>query len=73
MNWISVTDRLPKYNTDVLVISKNMCRIAKFLPESAMSSKQDSFVDHRPGSNWMEILVGVTHWMPLPDMPEGML
>ena len=70
--WIPVTERLPKYNVDVLV----------YRPKMAMGIIVDCYDgfygedDNEWYEGWTEI-VGcnngedeVTHWMPLPDAPK---
>ncbi len=60
--WISVKERLPEKGVDVLTVSKN---------EHESYYMVDSFVD----GDWFLQGVGkitqVTHWMPLPEPPEG--
>ena len=55
--WISVKDRLPDEDTWVLVYSKQ---------GSYMNLKVDYIHDGR----WFNSLL-VTHWMPLPTLPES--
>jgi Protein of unknown function (DUF551) len=66
MEWISVEDRLPlDGNKEVLAIDKYGCiRIAEYGAGSDETINwwyQQSFA-------WDE----VTHWMPLPEEPNGM-
>lgn len=56
--WISVKERLPSYGERVLVTEGHGVFEA-FLSISHNWS--------RLGVDWVE---GVTHWMPLPELPE---
>ena len=64
--WISVEERLPKINTDVLVCNEDY---GKSLLGFAICAQWD-------GAEWMETWNNkdavhyVTHWMPLPAPPE---
>lgn len=71
--WISVDERLPKYNTSVLV----------YRPTMAMPIVADTYYgwygedDERWYEGWSlygKNLKGenvITHWMPLPEPPKG--
>lgn len=59
MNWISVTERLPPDNTQVLAWSWYHS-LALYRSEDA--THEDRF------RGWTT--ANVTHWMPLPDPPE---
>ena len=63
MEWIPVTDRLPPFGQNVLACSN--LAVTYFV---AYVSPQDG--------KWHEAFGGmavqhITHWMPLPEMPEG--
>ncbi len=60
MSWISVTDRTPEDDEIVLVVCK-----AKNGNRSVNRAFYDGAFWHGSGS-----MAGVTHWMPLPDLPE---
>lgn len=60
-NWISVKDRLPELYMDVLVFAKGGIIDVDCL-EHIMSWGEEGFCKY--GYN-------VTHWMPLPQMPES--
>lgn len=59
-NWISVEERLPEHEDRVLVA----CRTKKGAQSINLAYYSDGFW-HGQGS-----MSGVTHWMPLPDLPE---
>ena len=71
--WISVKDKLPPYNRDVLVYRPNM----------AMKILVDNYVGYygEDDDEWHEGWVKygedihnnplITHWMPLPQSPKG--
>lgn len=66
MNWISVKDRLPDENDDVLIYDGNGVSAATFDPPSKF---------HK-GRWWLDgetciDMEYVTHWMPLPPAPTG--
>lgn len=57
-NWISVKDRLPEPHVDVLTYRAKNGYVE---------------VSHRLKSRWWceSETNPITHWMPLPDAPEG--
>ena len=55
--WISVKDRLPEENVRVLVLLK----------DHPTRIDTDRIVDSR----WVRWNSNITHWMPLPEPPEG--
>ena len=68
MNWISVDDRLPEFVVDgyenpvLVLIYSDKCRVACFnAVENYWVREPDEYV-FVPGA--------VTHWMPLPNLPE---
>ena len=56
--WISVKDRLPEYNKDVLVYTK-------------MGYMDVDFNKSSFSANFYRNNRDVTHWMPLPEPPKG--
>lgn len=58
--WISVNDRLPEPNRDVLVYIKLM-------------KKEYMRVDKIYNGHWLWYGYSVTHWMPLPNLPENII
>jgi len=70
MEWISIKDRLPNSNINVLV-----CNIF-----GQTLDEREPCIAHREDDGFFYILkpfnydeygiVNVTHWMPLPDAPE---
>ena len=72
MEWISVKDRLPRYNTPVLVYRPGMA--SKILVDEYQGYYSETY------DEWYEewALYGrhngkdvITHWMPLPESPKG--
>ena len=62
MPWIPVTDRLPPFGQNVLTCS------------TLAVTYHVAFIS--PDKKWHEAFGGmpvqhITHWMPLPEMPEG--
>ena len=70
MNWIKISDQLPKEQEEFLV-----CYITDYMNKPLItfgSLLNGKFIDK---CNWDEcdgynVLTKVTHWMPLPDLPE---
>lgn len=75
MTWNSTKDRLPEKNGRYLIATRRTCEpiVAHF---AAHLDELDprTFETHRPGW-WLDDdeaiweVRGVTHWMPLPDLP----
>jgi len=66
--WISVEDRLPEDDGDVLV-----CYDWRAKEDNAYFSHESPIViDFLAGGKWVhDVYYGdITHWMPLPDPPE---
>ncbi|RNI26609.1 DUF551 domain-containing protein [Rufibacter latericius] len=62
MEWIKVTDSLPDHST-VLCCNTNYQHLGYLRQSVWYTTDGDKKVDTANG--W-----GVTHWMPLPDMPK---
>ena len=73
--WISVEERMPEHGTDVLVLTapgtlslgKN-CVVAEYI--HPRMEKSGVFINFYAGYDDKNILA-VTHWMPLPEPPDG--
>lgn len=74
--WISTKDRLPEENTPVLICTTRKCvwkaryydeyRVLQVLIRAAyweVDGSCDESIEFEPAE--------VTHWMPLPEPPEG--
>lgn len=61
--WISVTDRLPDDDQNVLFAN---CHLGG-LPSTGWYEKNIGFLPHGSISN---IVAVATHWMPLPETPK---
>jgi hypothetical protein len=62
--WISVKDRMPEDDVSILICSKRKT-ISKATYSSSMGRYNIADSDY-----WYNEL-DVTHWMPLPDLPES--
>ena len=68
--WISVEDRMPPIDTEVLVFSHGNMRVCSLIrpdKETADVVWEDAY------GYWDddEGVAAVTHWMPLPEPPKG--
>lgn len=63
-NWISVKDRLPENESEVLVSLTMLFQEYKIAFFHTKDFYLNSHSDE-PLTKW------VTHWMPLPELPEG--
>jgi hypothetical protein len=59
--WISVKDRLPDYEAEVLIYS----------PETLIDLGSYSWRFERWRGSSGALVEGITHWMPLPEPPES--
>jgi hypothetical protein len=60
--WISVEERLPEENTEVMMVLFGKVCIGDYLWSGSFESQS--------GSVWHAGDGQITHWMPLPDAPE---
>lgn len=71
--WISVDERLPRYNDTVLVYRPTMG--AKILADTYKGYYNEDTGDWEEGwVNFGQNSIGmnvITHWMPLPEPPKG--
>ena len=68
MNWISVNNKLPEYNLDVIINYRSICS-----ETDDVNNVTVGFVDvyndwYRLGD--MRQVGEVSHWMPLPEKPK---
>lgn len=80
MSWINVKDGLPNENGSYLVVYKAfqyaLVDVKRFAKDLYSVDEYDFPNEHRPG--WYEYddeygyieRNGITHWMPLPNLPE---
>lgn len=67
--WISVKDRLPEGEEDVLVhLTSKELVVGAFM--TALIHDERFWVLSRGGDFYACPQFGVTHWMPLPEPPE---
>lgn len=72
--WISVEERMPEHDTDVLVLTApgtlslgQNCVVAEYI--HPRMEKSGVFINFYAGYDDKNILA-VTHWMPLPEPPK---
>jgi len=73
MEWISVKDRLPELDSHVLVTDGGDISTAVFLESSPLypGAPVQQFVRDCGGSeDWDLDYAIITHWQPLPDLPN---
>lgn len=64
MEWISVKEKLPKKNKNVLLASNHFA--FKEIKIGHYWCKENSYLDENEF-----LITGVTHWMPLPRNPNA--
>ena len=74
MTWIKCPERLPKIETPVLIVYRGQIRVGELREEHPTweeTFKAYSYWDdpEDDGKDWEWF--DVTHWMPLPEFPEG--
>lgn len=65
--WISVNDRMPPRDTDVLVFIWGGCSVGRFDKRPVTLEDRWEFEDY---NLYGEEMNAVTHWMPLPEPPK---
>lgn len=68
--WISVEERLPYTDENVLVICNGKYKNLNFLDAYELAA-YDSDEEEWILDGYPEAVVKVTHWMPLPQPPKG--
>lgn len=73
--WISVKERLPELNVEVLVTEGTVIdiaglRIKEFLTQGNASDFTTEWYSYGYGWNPEDNYGPPSHWMPLPDLPE---
>lgn len=66
--WISVRDRLPE---EIFGESETVLVIAKMSHLGISGYSENYYLAWTVNREWMGCKGTVTHWMPLPDPPEG--
>lgn len=61
-HWISVEDELPPLNQDVFVAFPINQGYARAIDRMIQNIEDNGYVD------W-ELITGITHWLPLPQLP----
>lgn len=67
MKWIKCSDRLPKFNQEILCINDNQIFSAVYT-YTYKDKSDEGFYDR---CCWVKI-DNVTHWMPRPNLPISM-
>jgi len=65
--WISVKERLPKEEEEVLTFGRLGCVVGYYSEE--LNDWQATYADCETGEPWLKD-GEVTHWMDLPDAPK---
>ena len=65
MNWISVEDRLPEFEENVLAYGEEIDNVPLVAQLLAIDKRGYYWLEYSDGSNTRKI----THWMPLPNKP----
>jgi hypothetical protein len=68
-DWISVKDRLPEVNVDVIVFNKHRQRFM-----SHFVGMNTEWLSNKPCAVWVDdrgAYSDITHWMPLPEPPDA--
>lgn len=65
MEWISVKDRLPEINVLVLCLKKSK---KYFIGSYIGASYSNEYAAFKHAEK--DMAIGVTHWMPLPELPK---
>ena len=68
--WISVEEKLPDTDDNVLVICNGEYKNIRFINAYDLAA-YDSDEDEWILDSYPEAVVTVTHWMPLPKPPKG--
>jgi hypothetical protein len=71
MKWIDIKERRPEFDTLVLVCDKEQKEsiiIAQL--KNVIETKNDVSFNFQEGETRYEYLCKVTHWMPLPELPQ---
>lgn len=63
VDWISVKDKLPQHESFVL------CCTVEHLPRTALFHSQGDYLFLNPDNMRFQYR-GITHWMPLPELPK---
>jgi hypothetical protein len=70
MGWISVEDRLPQRNRPVFIFPPVEFNFTQYVGLVDFNSGEFcAETQNYDGSEWIE--ADVTHWMPLPQPPQG--
>ena len=66
MEWISVSDKLPEGDQTVLMIEKGQAGI----PVIGWYEELDCIPGFYPAHSFQTVRMHVSHWMPIPPLPE---
>jgi len=74
MNWIKTKDQLPETETPVLIVCNKIIRVGALFWEKPMF--EEAYEAYKywddPNNSLSDIWEDneVTHWMPMPELPE---
>ncbi len=68
MEWISVKDRLPEHGQDVIVYGPD--GVVAYVTYMANDNLLYTGFYFDVGGEYITLLKGITHWMPLPEPPN---
>lgn len=76
--WISVSDRLPENNEQVIILDTNTKDFSGYAKNKYCCPDEVSgalffdgiFYSNGPDFDYPDVFYYVTHWMPLPEPPE---
>lgn len=76
MEWISVEDRLPNYGDVVLIFETGYwamgANVARFVRDEVRDNNKRPYSWYAPQGPMHWLGQDVSHWMPLPEPPDGM-
>lgn len=68
--WINARIKLPEYYVDVLVTDGNKIKVALYAEGDVIDNDCDEYPDRWTCEDDIDILDSITHWMPLPNLPN---
>jgi len=69
MEWIEITNVLPKSNGDLLVVINSDITSGMSYIDILFFDKRNSKFLFRNGTEWTDMTSQVSHWMHLPEKP----
>jgi len=76
MEWISIKDKQPTRDLkgkEILLLVNNQCKIGGVVGNGILTLTADRIVYFIDENEWsLDFFEMPTHWMPLPEIPNGM-